>query len=333
MPAAREAEQSGDLARAERAYEVELRGRPSPSTWERLGLVRHLQNKFESAIPAFREALRLDPSLWTSQLFLGIALYRTNQFALALASLDQAQRGAPPNRSGRDELDYWLGATHIALKQRIPGLQSLERLLARNPGNVDALELAVRTYADAASGLWNGVADRYFDTAPGWEVHGNALESEGNRAGALDAYRHSKALSPVRAGPGLAIGRLLLTDRKAEEALVVLRQELALATASPQASYYAGLAAIQLGRQAEAASLLETASRWPEQNPEAPLALAQVYLALHENEKAVDAARRAVALALSSMPAHELLVTALSQAGKTEAVDLENRRWKERFKK
>ena len=214
LPAARRAEQTGDLPAAEKAYETELKIRPAAGTWQRLGLVRHLQNKFEPAIEAFREATRLDPALWTSHLFLGICLYRTNQFATALSALEQAQRvadgHAPPGAAGRDELDYWLGATRIALKQPLAGLQSLERLLARNPKHVEALELAVRTYADLGSALWNEVAERNFETALGYEVHGHALESEGNLEGALEAYRQSKALSPQRVGPGLAIGRVLL---------------------------------------------------------------------------------------------------------------------------
>src|SRR5260370_36618794 len=146
LPAAREAELAGDLPAAEKAYENELKVRPAAGTWQRLGLVRHLQNNFEAAIPAFREATRLDPSLWTSHLFLGICLYRTNQFAPALSALERAQRVAPRDQPGRDELDYWIGATRIALKQPLAGLQSLERLLARNPKHVEALERTARPY-------------------------------------------------------------------------------------------------------------------------------------------------------------------------------------------
>src|SRR5207248_558446 len=154
--------------------------------------------------------------------------------------LEQAHL-APRNQPGQDELDYWLGATRIALKQPLAGLQSLERLLARNPKHVEALELVVRTYADLGSALWNDVAERNFETAPGYEVHGHALESEGNLEGALEAYRQSKALSPRRAGPGLAIGRLLLLRKgKAEEALAALHEELNLAPGDPETSYAAG---------------------------------------------------------------------------------------------
>src|SRR5260370_7606212 len=226
LPAAREAELAGDLPAAEKAYENELKVRPAAGTWQRLGLVRHLQNNFEAAIQAFREATRLDPSLWTSHLFLGICVSRTNQFAPALSALEQAQRVAPRNQPGRDELDYWLGATHIALKQPLAGLQSLERLLARNPKHVEALELTVRTYADLGSALWNNVAERSFETAPGYEVHGHALESEGNIEGALEAYRQSKALNSRRDGPGPPTPRLPLPKGTTNQPLPSLNHNL-----------------------------------------------------------------------------------------------------------
>jgi len=268
------------LAASEDALAQLVKTAPSAKSWERLGLVRHLRNRYESAIPAFREAVRLDPRLWTSHLFLGICLYRTNQFAAALESLETADKLAPPQNAGRDDLEFWLGATHIALKQPLDGLMILERLLQRNPRHTDALELSIRTAADAATAAWNHVAETAFDTAAGYEVHGQALESEGNRAGAREAFRRSKDLDPHRAGPGFALGRLLLLDGKAADAMEILRSELTLPACDPSAFYYAGLAAIQTGNLTQAKPWLESASQWPRQNPEASLALAQVYEAL-----------------------------------------------------
>jgi tetratricopeptide (TPR) repeat protein len=307
---ARQAELAGDLAAAEKAYEEEARIRPSAEIWQRLGLTRHLQSKCDAALPAFREALRLNPSLWTSRLFLGICLYRVNRFDEARTELERASRQVPSADAGRDEVDYWLGATLIALKQPFAGLMAIERLLVRTPSRLDALELAARAYTDLGSGLWNQVAERSFESAPGYEVHGHALEAEGNVEGALEAYRQSKALEPRRIGPGMAIGRLLLSQGKAAEARSALDQELKLVPADPQAYYYAALAAIQLGQMAEAAPLLETAARWATVNPEPSIALAQVYLALGQRERAAEAARHALTIAPNSAGARELLHSA-----------------------
>jgi tetratricopeptide (TPR) repeat protein len=304
---ARQAELAGDFSAAEKAYEHELEARPSAETWQRLGLTRHLQSKFSTAIPAFREALRLNPSLWTSRLFLGMCLYRVNNFPEAQLELERAQREVPPNDPGRDEIDYWVGATLIARKQPLEGLAAIERLLVRRPSRTDALELAVQTYADLGSNLWNQVAERSFDSAAGYEVHGHALEAEGRVEGALEAYRHSKALGPRRIGPGIAIGRLLLSQGKPAEAKAMVDGELKLDPSDPRACFYAGLAAVQLGRMEEAAPLLECADRWMTYDPEPSIALAQVYLALGKRDGAEAAARRAQTLAPASTAARELL--------------------------
>jgi len=304
---ARRAELAGDFAAAEKAYELELAERPSAETWQRLGLTRHLQSKFAAAIPAFREALRLDGKLWTSRLFLGMCLYRVNQFAEAQAELERAQREVPADNPGRDEIDYWVGATLIARKQPLDGLAAIERLLARRPSRTDALELAVQTYAELGSNLWNQVAERSFDSAAGHEVHGHALEAEGKAEAALEAYRRSKALNPRRAGPGIAIGRMLLSQGKPAEAMAEVESELKLNPADPRACYYAGLAAIQLGKMKEAAPLLECADRWATYDPEPAIALAQVYLAAGRREEAESAVRRAQTLAPGSTAARELL--------------------------
>ncbi len=320
------AQPAGDLAATEKSLEELTRKQPTADLWQRLGLTRHLQNRFETAIPAFREAIRLNPNLWTSHLFLGIGLYRTNQFPLALESLNRADRLAPGSHAGRDDLDYWLGATRIALKQPMAGLRSLEVLLARNPKHPDALELATQTYADLGTSLWNQVAEKHFDTAPGREVHGYALEDEGNRVAAIAAYRESKAMNEKRAGPRLELARLLLQDEKAGEALALLKEESSISI-DPQVPLFAGMAEMQVGSADAAIPWLEESSRWSSSGADAALALAQIRLSRKETEKAIDAARRAVMLARDSQAAHELLLAALSQANDRNAIADEEKRW------
>lgn len=264
-----------EVAAQEQFYEKRVREAPTADLWQRLGLTRHLQNRYRDAIPAFREAVRLDPNLWTAHLFLGIGLYRTNDFPSSLASLENAEKLAPMGHAGRDEIDYWLGASRIALKQPLRGLQDLERLLARNPTNLDALELATQTYIDLGTNLWNEVAEETFETPQGYEIHGHALEDGQNRIGALEAYRMSLALDPKRAGPRLAIARILLDEAKPAEALALLKEELALSL-DPTAFLLAGRAAAQTGGRANAQRWLTEAKQWPATRTDASKALADL---------------------------------------------------------
>jgi tetratricopeptide (TPR) repeat protein len=316
-----------DLAAVERAASQLVSTQPTAENWQKLGLARYLQNRFEPAIEAFSEAVRRNPNLWTSHLFLGISRYRTNRFPLALAALELADRLAPPAAPGRDDVDYWLGATRVALKQPLRGLEALERLLARNPRHLQALQLSAETYSETASSLWNRVADRAFNTAAGQEVHGYALESEGNRAGAIEAFRSSLAIDPQRSGPGAALGRLLLSSGEAAAAAEVLRQELRNDPASPEANLYLGLWALRENQPEQARGLLETASSWLPDNEEPTLALCQAYLLLGDASRAVSAARRAVQADGSSLAAHELLLAALAAANDRSGAESEQKRW------
>jgi tetratricopeptide (TPR) repeat protein len=317
-----------DLAAVERNAAELVRADPSSAAnWEKLGLSRYLQNKYESAMEGFREALRRDSSLWPSHLFLGVSLYRTNQFPSALIALESANRLAPVTAQGRDDVDYWLGATLIAVRQPLRGLQALERLIARNPHHGDALQLATETYAETASALWNRVAERAFETAAGQEVHGYALESDGNRTGALEAFRRSLEMAPRRSGPGVAIGRLLLSSGEVRAAQEALMKELQNAPASPEANLYAGLLALRENKPDEAERWLKVAAAWLPENEEPALALCQAYLAMGHPAQAVAAARQAVSAENTSAAAHELLLTALAAANDGPGVEAEKQRW------
>lgn len=317
-----------ELEAAEAALLSQVESKPSAAAWQKLGLIRHLRSKCGEAIPAFTAALELDASLWTSHLFLGICRYRTNQFAPAVQSLRQADRLGPPAGQGRDEIDFWTGAALIAAGEQFAGLRSLEKLLARQPRHIDALQLAAQAYAGASSALWNEIAERHFQTAVGQHIHAQVLESEGDTANALEAYRQARALDPARPGPAAGMGRLLLSVREPAQALSALEQELTVAPGNGEASLYAGLALIQLNRLAEAAAKLEVAMQALPRNPEPAIALAQVHLAGGQPGKAAAAAAKATTIAPRLAAAHELLVSSLGAAGDTAGVEAEKERWR-----
>ncbi|MCU1260421.1 MAG: domain protein putative component of TonB system [Bryobacterales bacterium] len=204
LAAARRAETSGDFAAAELEYEKALAVHPDATTYQRLGLVCHLQNRFAEAIPAFRSSLKLQPNQWAARLFLGMDLYRTNQFASALTELNSADRLKP----GDLEIRFWLGVTHLALKQYFPGLKILETLSREQPKNLQILRILAENYAAFSATLLNEVAEKYPDTPAGMLVHGQALEFEGADEAALEIYRMLNLKWPDRPGVREAIDRL-----------------------------------------------------------------------------------------------------------------------------
>jgi protein O-GlcNAc transferase len=207
--AAQKAEQSRDWTRAEAIYRKIMEDAPSAEIYQRLGLVEHLQNKFSDAAKAFEKALKLDPKLWTSHLFLGIDNYRMNRFADALSHLTFAERLHP----GETETSFWLGATNLALHQYWNGFEYLEAVLAKDPANPDALRLLAESYASRGTQILNQIAEKYPDSAAGLQVQGRAFEFEGSYEAALQCYRQAAAKEPQRPDIQEAITRLTGRNR------------------------------------------------------------------------------------------------------------------------
>ena len=204
LEAARKAETSGNLARAEQEYEKLLAVHPDASIYQRLGLVRHLQNRFSAAIPAFQSSIKLNPDQWPSHLFLGIDLYRTNQFDRAFNELTKANQ----LKQDDPEIRFWLGVTHLAKKDYFPGLEILEELSRQQPKNLEILRTLAETYAIVGTALLNNVAEKHPDSAAGLMVHAQALEMEGAYGEALAAYRAVERKWPGRFAAQESVERL-----------------------------------------------------------------------------------------------------------------------------
>lgn len=163
-----------------------------------------MQNKFGSAADAFEQAVKLDASLWSSHLFLGIDLYRMNQFDAADAHLAIANRLHP----GEPEIMFWSGATKLARHDFIAGFQTLEAVLERDSSNSEVLRLLAESYASFGTSVLNEVGEKYPNSPAGLIVQGKAFEFEGAYGPALDSYRAALTMAPGRPGLRESIDRV-----------------------------------------------------------------------------------------------------------------------------
>ena len=207
---ARKAELARDFAGAEVIYARLVAERPNANLYQRLGLVRHMQNKFATASEAFEQAVRLDRSLSSSQLFLGVDLYRMDKFEAADIHLSIANRLRP----NEPEILFWTGATKLARRDFFEGFEILETVLARDPGNTEVLRLLAESYATFGTSLLDEVGNKFPDSAAGLTVQGKAFEFEGAYGPALDAYRAAQALDPGRPELANAIARVVALLRQ-----------------------------------------------------------------------------------------------------------------------
>lgn len=133
LQAAQKAERASDYAAAGHQYQQILKLQPNNALIRQsLAVVYHLQNLFPQAIAEFQRALAVDRTLWGSHLFLGLDYYKSNQFALAIAPLQQSI--ALNAKMAEPEARFWLGVTYSALNEPEKSVEQLRRALELRPG-------------------------------------------------------------------------------------------------------------------------------------------------------------------------------------------------------
>jgi tetratricopeptide (TPR) repeat protein len=93
VAAAQQAQAANDYASAEKAYKQAVRIEPSmPELWANLGLMQQQAGDLPSAILSFQKANHLNPALYVPNLFLGIDLVRTGKAPEAIPFLTKAEK-------------------------------------------------------------------------------------------------------------------------------------------------------------------------------------------------------------------------------------------------
>jgi tetratricopeptide (TPR) repeat protein len=194
--------------------------------------VYHLQAKYPEAIAALENALRLDPKLWGSLVFLGLDYYRTNQFSKAASSLEKALPLVPPFAEG--ETRQWLGASYLALERFQEATLQYRRLVELNPKNLEMLYYLAQTYSQLSASLYKEIGKIKSDSAEAHRLQGEWYESQERLDRAIDEYSRVAELRPEWEGVHLALGKLYLKQDKLEKASEALEQELKIAPGDPE---------------------------------------------------------------------------------------------------
>jgi tetratricopeptide (TPR) repeat protein len=275
----------------------------APGTAEvygRLGLVYFQEGKFEQAVPALRQALKLKPALPNTDILLATSLSELGHYEEALPGLEKGFRSLdqPLKRmSGLQLVRAYTGlqrdskAVDVALE--------LNRLFPNDP---EILYQSSRIYANFAYLTLRKLADVAPSSLWRHQAAAEAYESQGTFDLAISEYREVLAIDPARPGIHYRIGRVLLSRSRSgqsdsqAEALKEFELELQLDSTNANAAYEIGEIYRKSGQLDKAHDYFNTALKTYSDFEEAQLGIAGVLMAQGKPDLALPYLRQAIAL-------------------------------------
>jgi tetratricopeptide (TPR) repeat protein len=294
---------AGRYADAEKAFEKLRQLEPTMAeVHANLGLIYFQERKFEQAVPALRQALRLKPGLTKSDNLLAMSLSEIGHYGEAVPGLEKCLHTSSDTEIKR-MCGLELQRADTGLKKDDKAVEVAMQLNRLFPDDPEVLYQTGKIYGNFAFLTMEKLAQ----VAPTsvWKhlAAAEAHESQGSYDQAITEYSEVLKLEPQRPGIHYRIGRSLLGRywrRHSAEDLTAAEkefvQELQIDPANANSAYELGELRRKANRFDEAQQYFEQALQYYPDFPEAQLGLAAVLQAKKLNDQAVIRAQRAVAI-------------------------------------
>jgi tetratricopeptide (TPR) repeat protein len=260
-------EQEGDNIGAESAWRAFLMSHPANSeAYAHLGLLEARQEHYAQAVPLYRKALALDPKMPGLNLNLGLSLFKSGALKDAVQIFSAILDHQSLTTSETQRLDVLIGMSHYGLGEFAAAVPYL-----KTAASVDRQSLWIRlTLAQSClrSKLFPCVLEVYreilalnAESAEADMLAGEALDEMRDHAGAIEQFAAAAKVDPKMPNVHFALGYVLWTQNRLEEAAKEFTAELANTPDHPQALTYLADVDIKLDDLTTAQPLLEGAIR------------------------------------------------------------------------
>ena len=294
---------SGDYPAAEQAFEKLRALEPEVAeVHANLGVIYFQERKYDQAVQALRQALKLKPSLRRPQSLLAISLAELGDYRQALPGLEKEFRQSTDPAIKR-QCGLELMRTYSGLDQSSKAAAIAQEMNRLYPDDPEVLYHSGRVYGDLAFVTMQKLAQ----VAPGsvWrhQALGEAAESQEQFDTAISEYRQVLALDPGRPGIHYRLGRTFMARTRqttSSEDLAAAQkefeQELAIDPRNGNAAYEIAEARRNAGQLADAQNLFEQALKYHPDFEEAHLGLASVLMSEQKPQQALPHLQKAIAL-------------------------------------
>ena len=286
-----------------------------------LGTLLYFRGEYEEAAQDLRAVLKQQPSLWRTEMLLGMCEKRLGNPAAARAHLEEAfpklQEEKLRVQDGMELIEIYYATRELDKAADIAGI--LRKL---KPDDAAILYTAHRIYSEQADEAALGVAMLAPKSAWMHQLIAEEMIRQGNNDAAMTHYREALKLDDRAPGLHFELGEVLSSASSAahDKEQAVKEYEAALSQNPSDEKSECRLGRIALGRSDlnGALTYYSRALKLQPDDPEANLGLGKVLLSLNQPKKALPLLEKAVQLDPSDSVAHYHLGTLYRQMGRTD---------------
>jgi tetratricopeptide (TPR) repeat protein len=300
---AQQALTQGRYSEAERLYERLSKLDPGiAEVHANLGLIYFEERKFDQAVPALHQALKLKPGLTRSESLLAMSLSEIGHYSEAVAGLEKCL-----HRSTETEIKRMCGLelerAYTGLKKDSKAVEVAMELNRLYPDDPEILYQAGKVYGNFAFLTMEKLAQVAPTSVWRHLAAAEAHESQGSYGQAIQEYQEVLRLEPDRPAIHYRIGRSLMGrfwQHQSQDDLAAaereFEEELRLHPDNANAAYEVGEMCRKNKQVEEAQRYFEQALQHYPDFAEAQLGLAAVLLEKNQPAQALPHAQRAVAV-------------------------------------
>jgi tetratricopeptide (TPR) repeat protein len=324
-------EQQGQNDRAEQIWKTIAKMNPKTAEpFAHVGLLEARRGSYSVAIEDYRKAIEQAPSMQGLQMNLGLAYFKTNQFADAIKAFSIALKQERPGSPAASRLVILLGMAHYAKGDYLLAIPYLQKA-AKDDSQSLPLRLAL-----AHSCMWSKQYDCVMkvdkeilaldaDSAEADILAGEALDEKGDDAGAIEQFRNAVEADPEQPRVHFGLGYLLWKQHNFEEAVKEFQAALRNDPGDQRARAYLGDSLVELNQYQTAQPELEMAVR---DSSVATMAmihsdLGVVYTEAGRNDMAANELLQAIALDPKKVSPHWRLGRLYRSMGRKEEAEAE----------